>query len=201
MKDVDRNSLRGFLETMDRAAEEPQTICVMGAAALILLGQPERQTGDIDVWRPGSKMIDSDLQRLAAASGLAYDPKEYEPDGAYLQIINPGIVNLPSVRDDIWATGQDSRVLWQGRNLTVVCPPPPIIAASKLVRATEVDIDDVVYLIGAIGVSRKQILQAADKFPDADRETIRENMPLIDVTLSTSERRARKRKPREDPER
>ena len=33
-----------------------------------------------------------------------------------------------------------------------------------------------VYLIGAIGVSRKQILQDADKFPNAIRETIRETM-------------------------
>lgn len=83
----------------------------------------------------------------------------------------------------------------------MVCPPLPIIAASKLVRASEVDIDDVVYLIGAIGVSRKQILQAADKFPDADRETIRENMPMVDATLPVAERRAQKRKSREDPER
>jgi hypothetical protein len=201
MKDVDRTSLIGFLEAMDRAAEDRQTICVMGAAALILLGQPERQTGDIDVWRPGSQVLDSDLRRLAAESGLSYDPKEYEPEGAYLQIINPGIVNLPAVRDDTWATGEDSLILWQGRKLTVVCPPPPIIAASKLVRASEVDIDDVVYLIGAIGVSRKQILQAADKFPDADRETIRENMPMVDATLPVAERRAQKRKSREDPER
>ena len=51
MKDADRASLIGFLEAMDGAAEGRQTICVIGAAALILLTQPERQTGDIDVWR------------------------------------------------------------------------------------------------------------------------------------------------------
>lgn len=152
MKDIDRTSLIGFLEAMDHAAEDRHTICIMGASALILLGQPDRQTGDIDVWRPASHLIDTDLRRMAAASGIAYDPKDHEPEGAYIQIINPGIVNLPVVRDGAWATGDDSRLLWQGKNLTVICPPPPIIAASKLVRASEVDIDDVIYLIGAIGV-------------------------------------------------
>lgn len=201
MKDVDRTSLVGFLEAMDRTAEDRQTVCVMGAAALILLGQPERQTGGIDVWRPGSQVLDSDLRRLAVASGLSHDPKEYEPEGAYLRIINPGIVTLPAVRDGTWATGEDSRILWQGRKLTVICPPPPIIAASKLVRASEVDMNDAVYLIGAIGVARKQILQAADKLPDANREIIRGNMPLVEATLPVAERRARKRKSREDPER
>lgn len=200
MKDVDRTSLTGLLEAMDGAAEERQTLCVIGAAALILLGQPERQTGDVAVWHPGSNVVDSDLRRLAAASGLSCDPKECEPEGTYLQIISPGIVNLPAVQDDIWATGEHSRILWQGRKLTVICPPPPIIAASKLVRASEVDIDDMVYLIGAIGVSRKQILQAADRFPNADREIIHENMPLVDATLTVAERRAPKRNSREDPE-
>jgi hypothetical protein len=43
MKDIDRASLFGFLEKMDRAAKSQQRICVIGAAALILLGQPARQ--------------------------------------------------------------------------------------------------------------------------------------------------------------
>ena len=193
MKDIDRASLLGFLEKMDRAAKSQQRICIIGAASLIFLGQPARQTGDIDIWRAGSKLLDSELSQIAAAAGLAYNPTDYEPEGAYLQIINPGIVNLPAVDDDVWATGEKSRVLWQGQNITVVCPPPSIIAAAKLVRATDVDLDDVVYLIGGVGVSKKQIMTALTKFPEPDRQFAKENMSLVDTMLNEAEKRRQRR--------
>lgn len=198
MRELDHESLIAFLETMDRAGHAPQRICVIGAASLILLGQPARQTGDIDVWRPGSKLVDTELRQIAAAAGLAYNPTGHDPEGAYLQIIGPGIVNLPAVEEEVWATGERSRVLWQGNNITVICPPPPIIAASKLVRATEVDVDDVVYLMGATGVSRKQIIAAADFFPELDRQFVRENISIVDAMRTASERRQRRRTREED---
>lgn len=199
MKDIDRQRLLDSLEKMDRAAETSQRICVIGAAALILLGRPARQTGDVDIWRPGSKLLDAELRRIASAAGLAFDPTDYEPEGAYLQIISPGIVNLPSVQDDVWATGEKSRVLWEGHHITVVSPPPAILAAAKLVRATDVDLDDVIYLIGTTGASKKQIELALAKFPDPDRQVARENLGLIEVMLDRAEQMRRRH--REDDQR
>lgn len=152
-------------------------------------------------WRPGSEILDSEMSQIAAAAGLAYNPPEFEPEGAYLQIINPGVVNLPPVKGDDWATGEASRTLWQGKSITVTCPPPAIIAASKLVRASEVDIDDVAYLIGAIGVSRKQIIAATDAFPEPDRQFAHENISLVDAMQTALERRKQQHKRREDRER
>ena len=193
MKDIDRARLFEILEKMDSAAKSQQRICVIGAAALILLGQPARQTGDVDIWRPGSKLLDAELREIAAAAGLAYNPTDYEPEGAYLQIINPGIVNLPEVDGDVWVTREQSRILWQGQNITVVCPPPPIIAAAKLVRATDVDLDDVVYLIGAVGVTKRQITTALTKFPEPDRQFAKENIRLVEEMLNQAEQRQRQR--------
>jgi len=191
MKDIDRARLFELLEKMDSAAKSQQRICVIGAAALILLGQPARQTGDI--WRPGSKLLDAELRQIATVAGLAYNPTHREPEGAYLQIVNPGIVNLPEVDDDVWANREKSRVLWQGQNITVVCPPPPIIAAAKLVRATDVDLDDVVYLISAVGVSKRQIITALAKFPEPDRQFAKENISLVETMLNQAEQRQRGR--------
>lgn len=193
MKEIDRMKLIELLERMDRDARHQQRICLIGAAAIILLGRPARQTEDIDVWRQGSRLSEADLRRTAEQAGLIYDPKDDAPKGPYIQIVNPGIVNLPQPKNDVWPTGEKSRALWQGRKLTVICPPPSILAASKLVRASEVDLDDLTFLVGTIGVTKPQIERAIRCFPAQEQVDARENLDLLKVILDQAERRRRRK--------
>jgi len=194
MNEIDRKKLIGLLERMDLEARHEQRLCVIGAAALILLGRPARQTEDIDVWRPGSRLNDADLRRAAEQAGLTYDPKDDAPKGPYIQIVNPGIVNLPRPKNDVWPTGEESRVLWQGRRVTVVCPPPAILVAAKLVRASDVDLDDLMYLVGVVGVTKTQIEHAIGSFPAREQDTARENLDLLKVMMDQAERRRRRKR-------
>ena len=143
-----------------------------------------RQTQDIDIWRPASIINDRELKKISTAVGIDYDPKELEPNKIYLQVIQPGIVQLPPYSDNQWATGETSEILWSGNNLTIIAPPPSIIVAAKLVRAEDRDIDDSIYLIESKDIKTAQILNAISKIPDQhDRETARENFTLLRVIV------------------
>ncbi len=181
MQQINRAQLVHTLEKMDSNADSAQTICVIGAAAILLLGHNARQTVDIDVWRAASTFIDPELKAITIAAGIGFDPRNDRPSGAYLQIIDPGIVNLPAMQGDVWPGGHQSRVLWQGQHLKVVCPPPAILAASKLIRASDVDLEDVIYLMAQQRLSRQQIADAAQSFEGMDRQTITENLTILDV--------------------
>ena len=181
MQQINRAQLIHILEQMDANAKSAQTLCLIGAAALLLIGHNTRQTADIDVWRAASKFIDPELRAITAAAGIGFDPRTERPSGAYLQIIDPGVVNLPDMRGDIWPDGQRSRSLWQGQHLTVMCPPPAILAASKLIRASDVDLEDVIYLMAHARVARQKIANAAQWFNGEDRLTITENLTILDV--------------------
>lgn len=181
MQQINRAQLVHTLEKMDGGASSAQTICVIGAAAILLLGHDARQTVDIEVWRAASTFIDPELKAITVAAGIGFDQRNERPSGAYLQIIDPGIVNLPAMQGNDWPGGQQSRVLWQGQHLKVVCPPPAILAASKLVRASDVDLEDVIYLMAQQRLTRQQIANAAQSFEGMDRQTITENLTILDV--------------------
>ena len=179
---IDRAGLIEILERIDEALEAPQTLCLIGDAAVILLGNPGRQTADIDVWRRASRIAEPLLRRAAIVAGIEYDPREDVPDGVYLQIVNPGIVNLPKQIADQWPDGSESVALWRGRNLQICCPPAQILAAAKSIRASEADLADIAYLIASANISPEDIQQALRHFPDPrDRATGAENVGLISV--------------------
>ncbi len=175
---IEKNSLEDLLTKIGAAITTPATICVVGSAAAILLGQPDRQTPDIDIWGPESDFDTGELKRACEQIGLLFDPKgELDPDAAYLQILRPGITMFP----------EHFQVEHLGRygNLTLVMPPPPLIVATKLARGYDSDIEDAAWWVRERTLSVEDIEAAIPFIPQPDnREAARENIILIQLTTS-----------------
>ena len=181
---IDRDILIELFEKLDDASTHKQTLCVIGAAAVLSYGHTARQTHHIDIWRPASTINDRELRKISTAAGIDLDPKELEPNKIYLQVIQPGIVQLPAFSGDQWATGEQSQTLWSGNKLTIIAPPPSIIVAAKLVRAEDRDIDDSIYLIESKDLKTPEIINAISKLPSkAARDTAMENLTLLRVII------------------
>lgn len=185
---IDAIRLRGIFEAMDEAASrdpvkrEHQILCVFGAAAILSYGSTARQTQDIDVWKPASRLNDRALRQMAKAAGIDYDPRELEPQKAYLQIVDDGVVKMPFYDKEafIWANGQKSENIWSGDHITIVAPPPAIVAAAKMVRAEPQDLEDVAFLMNAKGISIQDISRAIQHFPSNARSQASENMVYLE---------------------
>ncbi len=182
---MNRKGLIEVFERIDDALAVPQTLCVIGASAILGFGHSTRQTDDIDVWRPASRINDRQMARAAEAAGVTVDHGTYLPEGVYMQFIDPGVVQLPAFDDGLWATGERKVVLWTGEKLMVEAPPPSIVAAAKLVRAEDRDIDDCVYLVRAKGLSEEVIRCAIGKIADPiAREAAAGNLVILQVVTA-----------------
>ena len=189
MDGMDRKAFLAILDRLDDALTTPQTACVIGGGAVIGLGNSQRLTQDIDIWRPASRINDRDLAAASRAAGIGYDPVGDDPDGVYLQIVTPGVVQMPGYEDGAWATGHASGTIWSGRNLVVTAPPADVLIASKMVRADDRDIDDAVWLVEAKAVDLAQVRKAIAFIPDRHAaQTARENLTLLEIVLQTPAR-------------
>jgi hypothetical protein len=113
-----------------------------------------------------------------------------------LQIVSDGVVRLPpfSKSTAAWPGGQPSEVLWEGKKLTVVAPPPEIVAAAKMVRAEPQDIEDVFYIMAKRGVSLTQISAALVHFPAQARDQATENLVYLKIAPDGGNPRKPKRR-------
>jgi hypothetical protein len=152
---------------------EPVEICLIGSAACILGGMDGRTSRDLDVWSPNSNYDEMELRRAVDRAGLMFDPKsELEPDTAYIQIVEPGIVQL----------GDFQSVLAKrmGR-LRLTRPPYENLVASKLVRAELKDIQDIQFMLQSYRISKESISAAVRSLPRPARDTAMENMIYLEV--------------------
>jgi hypothetical protein len=187
---IDRKFLEGIFTRMDDAldadgASTKQTLCVFGASAVLLYGSDTRQTQDVDVWRNASDINDRALARMAKGAQLDLNPTELEVDKLYLQIVTDGVVQLPLFSKDrnLWAGGRPSETLWTGKNLTIIAPPPAVVAAAKMVRAEPQDIEDVVFIMAKKGLKIPDIKAAIATFPGEVRERASENLVCLQLVL------------------
>jgi hypothetical protein len=181
---IDRDRLVRIFDELGQRLATPATICVIGSTPGIVLGQPGRQSQDIDIWRPNSKYDETQFRRACLELGLLYDPRsELDPKAIYVQIVRPGLVNLP----------QDIKVeiLGEYGALTVAMPAPALLSAAKLVRGDPRDIEDVAWWIKERKLDLEEIRTAVGTLPDlTQREIAAENMVL--VGLVTPSGRARR---------
>jgi len=187
---IDRKFLEGIFTRMDDAldadgASTKQTLCVFGASAVLLYGSDTRQTQDVDVWRNASDINDRALARMAKGAQLDLNPTKLEVDKLYLQIVTDGVVQLPLFSKDrnLWAGGKPSETLWTGKNLTIIAPPPAVVAAAKMVRAEPQDIEDVVFIMAKKGLKIPDIKAAIATFPGEVRERASENLVYLQLVL------------------
>ncbi len=152
----------------------PVKLCLIGSAACLLGNMPGRTSRDLDVWKPSSTYDSMELQSAAADAGVVFNPKEtIEPDDPYLQIVEPGIVQM----------GEFEPVLLDrmGR-LELYRPPIENIIASKLTRAADKDIQDILYLLNAHQPDRRKIKNVVESFPAAARSVAEENLVYLEIT-------------------
>jgi transcriptional regulator with XRE-family HTH domain len=174
---IEKGTLEYLLAKLGDHLVEPTTICVVGSAAAILHGQPERQTPDIDIWGPESDFDVGALRRACETVGLLYDPRgEINPDAIYLQILRPGITMFPE-RFPVERIGRFGK-------LTVVMPSPALIVATKLARGLDSDIEDATWWVRERALTVEVVSAAIDSIPQpGNRDAARENVILIKLAV------------------
>lgn len=177
---LDGKELRDLLHGIDANLASPGRICLIGSGATILLGQPARQTDDIDVWARASRVALDQLRAAAEAAGLGFDPGDEFPKLPYLQIIHPGIVHVPGWNPEKreWL-GEPEREAWIGKRLVVTVPPPRVIAASKLIRGDDRDLEDCLWLMAAHDIEARDVMQAIKALPRNPREKATDNLKIL----------------------
>jgi hypothetical protein len=179
---LDADQLKNLLAEIDRHLASPATLCLIGSGATILLGQSARQTDDIDVWARASRVAVTDLRRAALAAGFDFDPRTERPRVPYLQIVHPGIVQVPgwnaATREFL---GEPEQEVWRGDKLTVTVPPPRILVASKLLRGDDRDFEDCFWLIAAHALDAAYVTAAVRALPKAQRGVAMENLEILSL--------------------
>lgn len=172
---IDRERATAIFTSLGEALSRPATLCLIGSTPAILLGQDERQTQDIDVWHPASDYDSGALASACREAGLLFDPiGDLDLEAVYLQIVRPGIVSLPA---DLTL-----ETIARFGDLTVAMPEPAVIAAAKLTRASERDIEDVVWWVRHRALTTPDLEAAVARLPRvADRETASENLVVVRV--------------------
>jgi hypothetical protein len=179
---LDGKALPTLLSKIDANLQSHGTICLIGSRATILLGQPARQTDDLVVWARASRVTLDDFRRAVEASGLGFDPKDKFPALPYIQVVHPGIVQVPG-----WDAGkrewfgEPEREVWSGEKLTVTVPPPRSIAASKLIRGDDRDLEDCLWLMAAHGIGAQDIMAAIKGLPREPREKAKVNLDILSL--------------------
>jgi hypothetical protein len=177
---IDRARLVSILDALGQKLGKPTTICLIGSSPGILRGQPDRQSADIDIWRPASAYDETDLRRACEELGILFDPKgELDPNAIYLQVVAPGVVKLP---EDLQVD-----ILGQYGALTVAMPAAALLSAAKLARGEPRDIEDVAWWIKEQALDLGDIRAAIGLLPDAtQRENAHENIVFVELLAPTN---------------
>lgn len=179
MRQIEKSVLEELFSDFGAKLSAPTTFCIVGSTASILLGQPDRQTPDIDIWEPQSDFDLTELKKACEAAGILFDPRgEIEPGKIYLQILRPGITMFPR--------NFPVEKLARFGNLTLVMPPAEMIVATKLARAEEKDLEDISWWMRERGLTAKQIEAAIDLIPQSEnREAARNNLIFVELTTKS----------------
>lgn len=186
---MDRNE---WLETLDKIAhhlQNPTHLTLIGSGSAILSGQPSRTSMDMDIWKDTSRFSIQDLREACKSAGILFDPKGETGDVPYLQVVEPGIVQVGDFDPD------SEEVVEEIANLELTRPPIANIIASKLLRADPKDLEDILYLMSAHEPEIEDIHAVIETFPPSHREVARENSIYLEV-LGNRVRAEHRQRPR-----
>jgi hypothetical protein len=116
-----------------------------------------------------------DMRQAVEGAGLRYDPRgEINANEIYLQVLRPGITMYPAEFP--------TEPLGTYGDLGVEMPPPALIVATKLSRATESDLEDVAWWVDHADIAREDIENAIGLIPQRrHREEATANLVFIDI--------------------
>lgn len=145
---MDDRELILLLNKLDAELRGQVQMHVTGGALLVLHGV-ERHLKDIDILPGLSPAQEADLVAAAHKIGLDVDMGGFDPpDRFHLQLISKGAINFPEPdRSGLWPGKRASDLVFDGNRLTIYSAPLSICAASKLRRATDTDLQDLVAVI------------------------------------------------------
>lgn len=164
-------SLRSNLARLDAALCEPARLCIYGSAAVMLLGEEDRFSVDMDVAGPYSVVNERALGLAASQMGWPVNPPD-DFSGDHIEWVGPTRLCLAPPSAD------NAVVLWQGSRLCVFTLPPADLAASRLIRYDPTDQSDIQFLQIQARIRFEDIANAVDHLPAAFRNDllVRENL-------------------------
>ena len=81
-------SLREYLAHLDDVLDEPMRLCLYGSTPLMLMGQEDRSSLDIDVAAPYSSANERALAEAAEQIGLPLNPAD-DYEGDHIEWVGP----------------------------------------------------------------------------------------------------------------
>jgi hypothetical protein len=164
-------SLREHLGRLDAALSEPASLCLYGSAALMLMGQEDRVSVDVDVAGPYSTVNQRALEAAAKAIGLPVNPAD-DISADHIEWVGPERLCLAE------PSPERAVALWQGGHLTVFTLPPADLVASRLIRYDPTDQADIQFLVAHGRLRLQQVAEAVQRLPEAFRNDalVRENL-------------------------
>jgi len=164
-------TLRQHLERLDAALGEPAKLCIYGSAALMLMGEEDRFSVDVDIAGPYSTVNERVLAAAAQQIGLPVNPPEDFP-ADHIEWVGPTRLCLAA------PSSETAVVLWQGGRLIVFTLPPADLVASRLIRYDPTDQADIQFLMIHSRVRFEDVAQAVERLPTAFRDDplVRENL-------------------------
>ena len=176
---MNASTLREHLGRLDAALGEPARLCIYGSAALMLMGEEDRFSVDVDIAGPYSTVNERALAAAARQIGLPVNPPEDYP-ADHLEWVGPTRLCLAA------PTAETAVVLWQGSRLTLFTLPPADLVASRLVRYDPTDQADIQFLLIHSRVRFEEVAQAVNRLPVAFRDDalVRENLNNLRRDLS-----------------
>lgn len=176
---LNKESLEDLFVRLSEKIHRRTRLCLFGSSPGILLGQPNRTTQDIDMWRNSSTYDASDLKRAMADLGVLWNPM-HPPKGGpvYLQVVVPGIVNFPHALE--------TAPVFKRGMLTIVMPTPVLLSAAKLVRGTEKDLQDICWWMQHRSISLRLLETAGvNRLGNPEqRELARSQLALVRVHMA-----------------
>ncbi len=168
---MNSTSLREHLARLDAALSEPARLCVYGSAALMLMGEEDRFSVDVDIAGPYSTVNERALAVAAQQIGLPVNPPE-DFSGDHIEWVGPTRLCLAS------PARAGAVVLWQGGRLTVFTLPPADLLASRLIRYDPTDQADLQFLLAHCRIRFDDVAGAVDRLPAAFRDDalVRDNL-------------------------
>lgn len=173
-----RDKLSMIGDALAHSGQEAE-ICIIGGVACMLDGMDARKSFDCDIFVPRSKFSSWALEKATRTVGLDFNPTNEDPQTPYLQLITPGIVQIGKF--------SDKTVVAHTGGLTVSVPPPENLIASKLLRCSPKDLEDIAFLLAKHPSVKKDDVYAAIKtLPGSVRGVISENSVFLDVLSANS---------------
>jgi len=172
MEGFSKNEWETFLGGLAANLRNPARLCVIGSFPCIMAGQSGRGSIDLDTLRKASSFSVADMKQACEKSGIEFDPSGFLESGRpYIQLIDEGIVQT----GDFHTTS----IVFKDGNLQIERPPIENLIASKLIRSSEKDLEDIAFLIKHFQPDCALVGKIVRSFPKPQFDSASENLVYL----------------------